>query len=74
MNDVRLKTVEKNQVLALIEAVGLNPLEFEWLVEDSEEYIDGEPVIFRASYLVASSHGLFLKVRWVHYEVFARVG
>ncbi len=35
----------------VIEGYGLNPLEFEWLEEDSEEYIDGEGAYFRVSRL-----------------------
>lgn len=51
MDDVRLKRVEKNEVLKLIEDVCLNPGEFEWLEEDSEEYIDEEPMRFWVSRL-----------------------
>jgi hypothetical protein len=48
MHDVRLKRVEKNEILSLVEGVGLNPQEFEWLEDDSNEYIDGESMRFRA--------------------------
>jgi hypothetical protein len=51
MLDVTLKSTEANEVLALVQSVGLNPVEFGWLVDDSDEYIDGEPVGFRTSTL-----------------------
>jgi hypothetical protein len=51
MHDVRLKRIETNEVLAQVEGVGLNPLEFEWLEDNSDEDIDGEPVSFKSSTL-----------------------
>ena len=51
MHDVRLKRIQKNEVLTLVQHVGLNPVEFDWLEEDSTEYMDGEPFGFRISRL-----------------------
>ncbi len=61
MHDVRLKRVERNEILALIDQVGLNPLEFEWKEQDTEDWIDMDTIRFRCSVLSHKPTGYFCK-------------
>jgi len=51
MNDVRLRRTEKNEILVMIQGIGMDPLEFEWLAEDTDEYLELEFIQYRVSRL-----------------------
>jgi hypothetical protein len=51
MLDVRLKKNEKSEIFLLVQQSGLNPADFRWTDEDTEEWIDIDSVRFRISIL-----------------------
>jgi hypothetical protein len=51
MLDVRLKKTEKSEIFLLVQQSGLNPADFSWTDEDTEEWIDMDSVRFRISVL-----------------------
>lgn len=51
MHDVRLKIVEKNEILGLIRGAGLNLRDFSWSGDDSSEHDESGAVYFTVSVL-----------------------
>lgn len=61
MFDVRLKKTESGEIFMLVQKSGLNPADFEWTDEESEEWSDTDSLRFKISVLTHRPTGYYCK-------------